>query len=155
MLKYVNGSVVFQEIPDEVTLSINISNCPCHCPSCHSQYLWKDIGEPLTPLVLERFISEYGHDITCVCFMGGDADPSYVNDLAKYIHSEHPELKVGWYSGRSRIPRTICKCDFDYIKLGPFIKHLGCLTERTTNQRLYKRVSGESFSDITERFWRK
>lgn len=45
MLKYVNGGVVFQEIPDEVTLSINISNCPCHCPSCHSQYLWKDIGE--------------------------------------------------------------------------------------------------------------
>lgn len=31
MLKYVNCGIVFQEIPDEVTLSINISNCPCHC----------------------------------------------------------------------------------------------------------------------------
>ena len=40
MLKYVNCGIVFQEIPDEVTLSINISNCPCHCPGCHSNYLW-------------------------------------------------------------------------------------------------------------------
>ena len=27
-MKYVNTGVVFQEIPDETTLSINISNCP-------------------------------------------------------------------------------------------------------------------------------
>ena len=47
MLKYVNTDIVFQEIPDEVTLAINISNCPCHCPGCHSHYLWEDIGLPL------------------------------------------------------------------------------------------------------------
>ena len=47
MLKYVNTGIVFQEIPDEVTLAINISNCPCHCPGCHSHYLWEDIGLPL------------------------------------------------------------------------------------------------------------
>ena len=35
MLKYVNTGIVFQEIPDEVTLAINISGCPCHCPGCH------------------------------------------------------------------------------------------------------------------------
>ena len=40
MLKYVNTDIVFQEIPDEVTLAVNISNCPCRCPGCHSQYLW-------------------------------------------------------------------------------------------------------------------
>lgn len=49
MLKYVNTGVVFQEIPDEVTLAVNISNCPCRCPGCHSRYLWGDVGEPLTP----------------------------------------------------------------------------------------------------------
>lgn len=31
MLKYVNTGIVFQEIPDETTLAINISNCPCAC----------------------------------------------------------------------------------------------------------------------------
>ena len=30
MLKYANYDIVFQEVPDEVTLAINISNCPNH-----------------------------------------------------------------------------------------------------------------------------
>ena len=154
MLNFVNTGVVFQEIPDEVTLSINLSNCPCRCPGCHSQYLWQNIGEPLTPMVLEGFIKEYGSDITCVCFMGGDAEPTYVNTLARYLHREHPGLKVAWYSGRSRVPSAVRKTDFDYIKLVPYIKHLGCLKERTTNQRLYKRASGDDFTDITSRFWK-
>lgn len=155
MLKYVNTGIVFQEIPDEVTLSINLSNCPCHCPGCHSQYLWENIGQPLTPLALEGFMKTYGDDITCVCFMGGDSDPAYVNMLAKYMHREYPELKVAWYSGRNSVPACVRKRDFDYIKLGPYIKHLGCLKDRTTNQRLYKRASGDDFQDITSRFWRK
>lgn len=155
MLKYVNTAVVFQEIPDEVTLAINISQCPCRCPGCHSTYLWQDIGEPLTPLVLEGFIRKYGNDITCLCFMGGDAEPAAVNQLARYLHREHPGYKVAWYSGRVLIPSVVNKPDFDYIKVGPYIKHLGCLKDRTTNQRLYKKAAGDDFTDITERFWRK
>ncbi len=155
MLKYVNTGIVFQEIPDEVTLAINISRCPCRCPGCHSTYLWEDIGEPLTPLALESFIGKYGNDITCLCFMGGDAEPESINGLARYLHSKHPQYKVAWYSGRVLIPSIINKNDFDYIKVGPYIKHLGCLKERTTNQRLYKKASGDGFTDITERFWRK
>jgi len=155
MLKYVNTGVVFQEIPDEVTLSINISNCPCHCPGCHSQYLWEDIGKPLTPIALDGLVREYGNEITCVCFMGGDAEPAYVASLARYLHREHPQMKAAWYSGRARVPRGVDKAAFDYIKLGPYIAHLGCLKQRTTNQRLYKHASGEDFLDITGRFWRK
>lgn len=153
MLKYVNTGVVFQEIPDEVTLAVNISNCPCRCPGCHSRYLWGDVGEPLTPLVLDGFIREYGDDITCICFMGGDSEPEYVDMLARYVHKAYPKMKVGWYSGRTRISSAVNKADFDYIKVGPYIEHLGCLKSRTTNQRLYKRASGDSFTDITYRFW--
>lgn len=155
MLKYLNTGIVFQEIPDEVTLSINITNCPCRCPSCHSQYLWQDIGEPLTPMVLDRFMAEYKNEVTCVCFMGGDAEPESVERLASYMHREHPEMKVAWYSGRQRIPAGINRKVFDYVKLGPYIEHLGCLKERTTNQRLYKRAVGDDFTDITSRFWKK
>lgn len=155
MLKFVNTGIVFQEIPDEVTLAINISNCPCHCPGCHSQYLWQDIGEPLTSAILTDFVRKFGSDITCICFMGGDAEPAYVNQLAQYVHREHPHFKVGWYSGRIRIPAGIQKTDFDYIKVGPYIKHLGSLKESTTNQRLYKRSAGDDFADITSRFWKR
>ena len=90
MLKYVNTGVVFQEIPDEVTLAINISNCPCRCPGCHSHYLWDDIGMPLTDNAIDSMIRQYGNEITCVCFMGGDADPDEVARLADYITQYHP-----------------------------------------------------------------
>lgn len=155
MLKYVNTGIVFQEIPDETTLAINISNCPCHCPGCHSSYLWQDIGEELTPLVLDEFIAKYSTNITCICFMGGDAEPENIDDLALYLHKRHPQYKVGWYSGRVRIPQSIRKANFDYIKVGPYIRHLGCLKDQTTNQRLYKKVKGDAFSDITSRFWKR
>ncbi len=135
-------------------MAINLSNCPCRCPGCHSQYLWSDTGTPLTPLALDKLVNDYGEEITCVCFMGGDSDPKYIETLARHLRQGHPELKVAWYSGRSRISSTINKAVFDYIKVGPYIKHLGCLKEKTTNQRLYKRASGDNFTDITSRFWR-
>jgi len=155
MLKYVNTDVVFQEIPDEVTLAVNISNCPCHCPGCHSHYLWEDIGLPLDTDAIDAFVTKYGKDITCLAFMGGDCDPKGVNRLAQYIHEEHPQYKVGWYSGRLRIPSDVKKTDFDYIKVGPYIRHLGPLGKPTTNQRMYKQNNAGTFDDITERFWRK
>lgn len=155
MLKYVNTGIVFQEIPDEVTLAINISNCPCRCPGCHSHYLWEDIGLPLDADAIDAFLQKYGDDITCIAFMGGDADPKAVNQLAQYIHEAHPEFKVAWYSGRIRISGAIKKTDFDYIKIGPFIKHLGSLKSPTTNQRLYRLTDDGTFEDITSRFWKK
>lgn len=155
MLKYVNTGIVFQEIPDEVTLAINISNCPCHCPGCHSHYLWEDIGLPLNTDAIDSFVGEFGDDITCISFMGGDGDPRGVNQLAMYIHEEYPEFRVAWYSGRLRIPSIVNKTDFDYIKVGPYIRHLGPLKSPTTNQRLYKRLEDNTFEDITSRFWRR
>lgn len=155
MLKYVNTGIVFQEIPDEVTLAINISNCPCHCPGCHSQYLWGDVGQELSSEAIERLLGDIHQDITCVCFMGGDANPEEVNDLAREVHRHHPHFKVGWYSGRIRVPSVVNKSDFDYIKIGPYLAHLGPLNDKNTNQRLYKKLPDNTFVDITARFWKK
>ena len=154
MLKYVNTGIVFQEIPDEVTLAINISNCPCHCPGCHSRYLWEDIGLPLDVHAIDAFVEEYGSDITCIALMGGDNDPKGVNMLAQYIHEEYPLYKVGWYSGKTVISPLVDRQDFDYIKIGPFIRHLGPLKSKTTNQRLYRQEPDGTFTDITSRFWK-
>ena len=155
MLKYVNSDIVFQEIPDEVTLAINISNCPCHCPGCHSHYLWEDIGLPLNPEAIDNFVRKFGSNLTCIAFMGGDGDPKGVNLLAQYVHEEYPQFKVAWYSGRTVISPLITKNDFDYIKIGPYIKHLGPLKKPTTNQRLYRQNDQGEFEDITSRFWRQ
>jgi anaerobic ribonucleoside-triphosphate reductase activating protein len=104
---------------------------------------------------IDAFVQKYGDDITCIAFMGGDADPKAVNQLAQYIHEAHPGFKVAWYSGRIRISGAIKKTDFDYIKIGPFIKHLGPLKSPTTNQRLYRLTDDGTFEDITSRFWKK
>lgn len=154
-MKYVNTGVVFQEIPDEVTLSINISNCPCHCLGCHSQYLWEDIGTPLNRFSLGMLLSEYGEDVTCVCFMGGDAEPGSVDDLAQFVRQNYPKLKVGWYSGRSEIADEIEPANFDFIKVGPFVETKGGLDKETTNQRLYSIGKNDEMTDITSKFWKK
>lgn len=154
MLKYVNTDIVFQEIPDEVTLAVNISNCPCRCPGCHSTYLWQDIGQPLTGDVMDRFMQKYGDGITCVCFMGGDAAPDDVASLSRYMHEKYPGVKLGWYSGRTITKRHSAVAHFDYIKSGPYKEALGGLKSKTTNQRLYKRDGDGLLVDITSRFWK-
>lgn len=154
-MKYINTGVVFSEIPDEVTLCINISNCPCHCPGCHSKYLWADEGRELTPAALDTLIRSQHGDITCVCFMGGDRAPQEVEALALWVRQAHPGLRVGWYSGRTLLPRGIHPTHFDYIKLGPYLAHLGPLNNPHTNQRLYSVQADGHLTDITSRFWRK
>ena len=152
MLKYVDTLVGFAEIPDEITLCINISNCPCHCINCHSSYLAKDIGEPLDLQHLTNLIDS-NKGITCVCIMGGDANPSEVDDIAQDIKEYYHNLKVGWYSGRQELSNHIDLCNFDYIKLGPYREEFGPLNSRTTNQRLYKVSDGELIN-ITSKFWK-
>ena len=152
MLKYVDTKVVFAEVPDEVTLAINISNCPCQCKGCHSSYLAQDIGEPLDLQHLTNLIDS-NKGITCVCIMGGDANPSEVDDIAQDIKEYYPELKVGWYSGRQELSKDIELGNFDYIKLGPYKEEFGPLNSKTTNQRFYKVSNGE-LVDITSKFWK-
>lgn len=153
-MKYVNECVVFQEIPDEISLAINISNCPCRCPGCHSKYLWNDIGNELTHSELDEMLSKYLGEITCVIFMGGDAYINDINDLAMYMRNIYPSIKIGWYSGRTVISNLLNKELFNYIKIGPYIKHLGPLNKKTTNQRIYRKTSNSEWEDITYKFWK-
>ena len=157
MLKYVDAKVVFAEVPDEVTLAINISNCPCQCKGCHSSYLAQDIGTELTFSELRRLI-KHNSGISCIAFMGGDSEPKRIDALASFV-TNHYQLKVAWYSGRQELSKEIDLQNFDVIKLGPYIEELGPLTSKTTNQRMYKVVynhyddtAGYELNDITYKF---
>lgn len=155
MLKYVDTLVSFQEIPDEISLCINISNCPNNCPGCHSAYLKDDIGTPLTYTELMRILKDI-RGITCVCFMGGDKEPWEIQRLAQFVKEKG--LKVAWYSGKQELHEDIRLANFDYVKLGPYIEELGPLTSHTTNQVMYKidHLADKPFVvDITSRFWKK
>jgi anaerobic ribonucleoside-triphosphate reductase activating protein len=136
-MKYTETDIVLREIPTEITLAINISGCPHKCAGCHSKYLRQDIGTELNEFTLQTLIQN-NKGITCVCFMGGDGNTKYLNQLAKFIKSK--DLKVGYYSGNTQLSDDIELCNFDYIKIGPYIEDKGPLNSKTTNQRFYEVV---------------
>lgn len=164
MLKYLNTAVTFAEIPNEVTLCINLTNCPNRCLNCHSPYLQRDIGDVLGYNTLKALI-EKNKGITCICFMGGDSDPDQVALLAFKIKKEFPDLLVAWYSGKQELPKDFPIKWFNYIKVGPYIESLGSLDKKTTNQKFYriqalKEVSEKGdrlygLEDLTYLFWKR
>jgi anaerobic ribonucleoside-triphosphate reductase activating protein len=161
MLKFQSYDIVFQEVPGEVTLAINISNCPNGCRGCHSPHLAEDTGEELDEEALAGLIEKYGNAITCVCFMGGDSDPLEVERLSAFLHGgaggspgkAAGRIKTAWYSGRRDLPEGCVLHHFDFIKLGPYVERAGGLDSASTNQKFY-RIENETMVDITERFRR-
>lgn len=154
MLKYIETAVVFSEIPDEISLDINITGCPYRCPGCHSAYLQQDIGVELTTEELDGLI-EKNAGISCVLFSGGDKEPEEIKKLAQYVHLKYPYLKTAMYSGAAKAWKVLWESRIlDYYKIGPWIKEKGPLDSPTTNQRLYK-LTPEGYIDITYRFIEK
>ncbi len=153
-MRYSNYDIVFQEVPGEVTLALNISGCRNACPGCHSPHLQSDNGDDLTEQVLQNLLNSYGSAITCVCFMGGDHAPNEILRLAKFVR-EHKKTstqsyKTAWYSGKSELYEN-AQYHFDYVKLGNYVEALGGLDSSTTNQRFYK-IEDSAMMDMTETF---
>ena len=161
-MKVASYDIVFQEVPGETTLALNISGCPNRCPGCHSPHLWTDTGEELTRELIDGLTARYGSGVTCVCFMGGDNDPEGVMQLAEHVHRQG--IKTSWYSGRDWVPqrdaapewwRRLDDGRLDYLKTGPYIEACGGLKSETTNQRFYKRNDGGGWTECTHVFRRK
>lgn len=144
MLKLFSNQTVFREVPDEIGLALNISNCPIHCKGCHSKHLWDDVGEPLTEELLKSLISQ-SKGITCIVLLGGDSDYSEVVKIAKLTKTLN--LKFAWYSGNTLIPINDLEY-FDYIKIGPYMENRGGLDNPSTNQRFFKVVKEEKNGNV-------
>lgn len=164
MLKYTTTQVTFSEIPDEITLCINISGCPIRCPDCHSKELWNDVGTELTREELYKLITN-NIGISCVCIMGGDADykslEAILTWLLDYKYDNNKELKLAFYSGRDNYDDLYIRTGqwityFDYLKVGSYKKELGGLNSPTTNQVLYqiKQEFPTKIYNITSKFWK-
>ena len=139
-LKYANTQVVFTEVPNEISLAINITGCTIHCKGCHSQWLWSNKGKELTKDELHNLI-ENNKGITTVLFMGGDNFIKQLTECVRDIKYHYPNLKVAWYSGRRSLYGSEIeelKTYLDYIKIGPYIKQLGGLDNPNTNQKFYR-----------------
>lgn len=158
LLRYGNYSITFQEVPNEISLVLNITGCTHHCDGCHSDYLAQDFGNYVDddlPALLDR----YKGMITCVCFMGGDQAIDNLREWLERIKEEY-DLKTCVYSGTDDID-TFDNClDYlDYLKIGPYKKELGGLDNPNTNQKFYVVVKDEdteiNLFDITPAFIKK
>ncbi len=143
-------SVVLEEIPDRVSLAVDISGCRGNCVGCHSPFLKQDIGEELTSAVLDSLVAD-NYGVNCFLFLGEGSDAPALLSLAR--HARSLGLEVALYSGRESVEPAFWEV-FDYIKLGPYKADCGPLNNPATNQRLYHVVAGRR-EDITSRFWHK
>ncbi|MBR4589885.1 MAG: 4Fe-4S cluster-binding domain-containing protein [Bacteroidaceae bacterium] len=137
MIKYTDAQITFREVPNEISLSINISNCPYRCIGCHSPYLQKDIGKELTIDVLKKLIDENKDKVTCVTFLGDGGNIKEIAQFVKYCND------LGYltclYTGSTDMDEIVNECEvLDFIKIGPYIKEKGGLDSPTTNQRFYE-----------------
>lgn len=149
MLKYLETLVTFLEVPDELSLCINITNCPCHCKGCSEPWLADDIGEPLTIEAIGK-IMKLPNYLTCICLMGGDNDYDSLAELCQQIKTFYPHLKIAFYSGREQMNEKVAAL-IDYYKVGPWIESFGPLNKPTTNQKMFQKING-SWVDITYKF---
>lgn len=143
LLRYVNYSVVCQEVPNEISLVINITECPHHCDGCHSDYLSESVGNYVND-DLPKLLEKYDGMITCVCFMGGDQHINNLNEWLCKIKNVYG-LKTCVYSGADN--KDIFKDSLeylDYLKIGHYDKKMGGLDCKDTNQVFYKVIHLQS-----------
>ena len=151
MLKYLKTGIVFQEIPDEVSLAIAISGCQIRCPACNQRELWEDKGITLGMTEFQWLLNQ-NTGITCVLLLGGEHDIDVLTELFMYAHKR---IKTAWYCGLDMIPRDKLGIlqYLDFYKLGHYDAELGGLDSPTTNQKLFRKevtVDGVEWKDITK-----
>lgn len=157
MLKYLYTDVVFQEIPNEMSLALAISGCNIRCPGCHSRELWEDKGTPLTIEAINELL-QLEEGVSCLLLMGGERD---IDTLIRIFMYFHKKIKTAWYCGLDNIPKDKMGVleYLDFYKIGHYDAELGGLNSPTTNQKLYK-ISHQGYgiscsTDITHLLQKK
>lgn len=152
MVKYCGHYITFQEVPNEVSLVLTISNCPYRCKDCHSPWLRKNIGDELTPEVINELLDKYQGAVTCVCFMGAGRELHSMKKLVEYVESLG--LKTCVYTG-GEFYEVVDLGSPTYFKEGRYYAELGGLASPTTNQHMWKKNEDGNYENITSWFWRK
>lgn len=135
-MRYSGLQIVFQEVPEEISLAIHIVGCPLRCAGCHSSDLWSSsVGKELTLQTFKDLVQQYKKFISCVLFMGGEWEAEALLTLIKVAQQQ--QLKVALYSGLDlKELNNEIRTQLDYLKYGPYIKNLGGLDSKITNQKI-------------------
>lgn len=140
MMNYYSAQIVFQEVPNEISLAFSITGCPLQCSGCHSSFAWrKNLGSPLTLKKYQSLVDQYQNLISCVCFLGGEWHEKQLLIYLKYAKSLG--LKTCLYTGLEDVSISLKK-ELDFLKVGVWNKELGGLDSPNTNQKFINLKSG-------------
>lgn len=150
-MRYLNYSIVLEDVPDEISLAFNITECPQRCKGCHSPELRNpNLGDILDTETLDKILKKYNTYISCVVFFGGDWNEQELITLFRFIKFKYPKLKLCLYSGRLSVSQRILLY-LDYIKLGPYVEALGALNSKTTNQTFIRLSDGANLNYLFQK----
>lgn len=146
-----------QEIPEEISLILPLAGCGHKCDGCHSKhYQNKNEGVLLTTSILDDILNKYEKKVSCVCIFSGEYDTETLSLIISFAKLRN--YKVALYSGYElseleNIFNDDILSRLNYLKTGQYIKSLGGLESKTTNQKLFKIVDN-NYINITKQFWR-
>lgn len=142
----ITPSIVFQEVPNEISLCFSITGCKVGCKGCHSTELWhENNGMSLTNTNFTLWLKKYQGLISCVVFFGGEWQPKAL--IEKLLIAKNHGLKTCLYSGEKHIDINISQY-LNFLKTGAWHETLGGLDSPTTNQVFRDVISGEKLNHL-------
>lgn len=143
-MKYYQYTIVFQEMPDDIALTFELTQCPVCCEGCHSPHLQEDVGEELTLEVFKQIVDRYVGMVSAVLFMGSAYN---FDDQARLVqmldYAKLLGLKTCIWTGENDVCSNL-KERLDFLKTGRYIAEKGALGMPGTNQRYVNLLTNES-----------
>lgn len=149
-LLYVHSfSTGFIEVPSQISLNVFVFGCMKRCPECHNPELQEfSTLRWVTPECFKEVIGRFPLS-SWVCFLGGDAVYQSAGLEALSKTAKECGKNVCLYTGLTYEELDFLKKDdIDLIIDGEYIKNLGPLHEKTTNQRIFMRLADGTFSSV-------
>ena len=145
-MRFSSFQVVFQEIPNEISLAFQIVGCPLRCIGCHSSDLWNShAGNEMNPTHLAALLEKYRNYITCVLFLGGEWDAGAL--IQQLDQARSAGFKTALYTGLEFLevaPEIMQR--LDYLKYGAYVADRGPLSSPDTNQKIINLKTNENLN---------
>lgn len=139
------------EVPNNFSICIYVQGCKIRCPGCHNSHLWNfDGGTKIDVGCIPNIIDDYPM-CDWVCWLGGE--PLDQLDGVKDFTQEFKRLgkKVCLYTGYQfqNINVDLLR-DVDMVVDGSYIEKLGPVTQKGTNQKIWRRSSPNCWNLISD-----
>jgi len=148
----VTTGVTLTELPDKISLFIEMGQCYNNCKGCHSDHLRCGVADKTSlQSIVYTVHNEIYKGANAVIIMGGTNNGGITETTLVALLKSVKETCccVGLYSGLDKLEDHKMYIPYlDYLKIGSYKEDIGGLATKGTNQILYKITEGK-LEDIT------